>query len=135
MLTDRRGRSCRDALPNEARLREAASDPALLATEVAHYLVRRGVPFRQAHEIVGKVLREAEQEGKSIREMPMERLQKFSPAFGPSLSTALTLESALARRGRGAARLQALFAPRCRISKRVSPSSRRIHENASRENF
>ena len=70
-----------------------------MATEVADYLVTFGVPFREAHEIVGKVLRAAEQEGKSIREMPMERLKEFSPAFGPSLSTALTLESALARRG------------------------------------
>jgi argininosuccinate lyase len=83
----------------EARLRDAAQDPALVATEVADYLVAFGMPFREAHEIVGKVLRAAEQEGKSIREMPMERLKEFSPAFGPSLSTALTLESALARRG------------------------------------
>ena len=51
---------------NEGRLREAASDPALLATEAAHYLVRRGVPFRQAHEIVGQVVREAERAGESL---------------------------------------------------------------------
>jgi argininosuccinate lyase len=47
---------------------------------------------------VGKVLRAAERDGISIREMPLERLREFSPAFGPSLATALTLESALARR-------------------------------------
>jgi argininosuccinate lyase len=82
----------------EERLREAAQDPALVATEVADYLVAFGVPFREAHEIVGKVLRAAEQEGKSIREMPLERLIYFSPAFGRDLSTVLTLESALARR-------------------------------------
>ncbi|HUJ29774.1 MAG TPA: argininosuccinate lyase [Candidatus Acidoferrum sp.] len=82
----------------EARLREAAQDPALVATEVADYLVAFGVPFREAHEVVGKVLRAAEQEGKSIREMPMDRLKEFSPAFGRDLGTALTLESALARR-------------------------------------
>lgn len=81
----------------EARLREAAQDPALVATEVADYLVTFGVPFREAHEIVGKVLRAAEQEGKSIREMPIERLKEFSPAFDRNLSTALTLDSALAR--------------------------------------
>jgi argininosuccinate lyase len=82
----------------ESRLREAAQDPALVATEVADYLVGRGVPFREAHEIVGEVLRAADREGKSIREMPLERLREFSPAFGPELATALTLESALARR-------------------------------------
>src|SRR4029077_13832214 len=83
---------------NEARLRAAAQDPALVATEVADYLVAFGVPFREAHEVVGKVLRAAEQEGKSIREMPLERLKEFSPAFGRDLGTVLTLESALARR-------------------------------------
>ncbi len=83
---------------NEMRLREAAEDPALVATELADYLVACGVPFREAHEIVGKVLRAAEQEGKSIREMPIERLREFSTAFGRDLSTVLSLESALARR-------------------------------------
>jgi argininosuccinate lyase len=82
----------------EARLREAASDPALVATEVADYLVACGVPFREAHEIVGKVLRAAEREGKSIREMPIERLKDFSPAFGRDLGTILTVDAALARR-------------------------------------
>ena len=82
----------------EARLREAAGDPALAATEVADYLVRFGVPFRDAHEIVGKVFRAADEEGKSIRDMPLERLKEFSPVFGRDLSTVLTVESALARR-------------------------------------
>jgi argininosuccinate lyase len=82
----------------EDRLREAAQDPALVATELADYLVTFGVPFREAHEIVGKVLRATEQEGKSIREMPIERLKEFSSVFDRNLATALTLESALARR-------------------------------------
>jgi argininosuccinate lyase len=82
----------------ESRLREAAQDPALVATEVADYLVAMGLPFREAHEIVGKVLRAAEQEGKSIRDMPLDRLKEFSPFFGRDLGTVLTLEAALARR-------------------------------------
>lgn len=83
----------------EDRLREAAQDPALVATEVADYLVAHGIPFREAHEMVGKILRAAEQDGVSIREMPLERLREFSPVFGRELETVLTLESALARRG------------------------------------
>jgi len=83
----------------EARLREASQDPALVATEIADYLVAQNVPFREAHEIVGKIWRAAEQVGKSIREMPLARLREFSPMFGPELATVLTLESALARRG------------------------------------
>jgi argininosuccinate lyase len=82
----------------ESRLREAAQDPALVATELADYLVAKDIPFREAHEIVGKVLRAAEQDGKSIREMPLSRLKEFSPAFGAEVSTVLALESALARR-------------------------------------
>jgi argininosuccinate lyase len=82
----------------EDRLRAAAQDPALVATEVADYLVTFGVPFREAHEIAGKVFQAAEKEGKSIREMPVARLREFSPVFDGNLVTALTLESALARR-------------------------------------
>ncbi|MDE3170137.1 MAG: argininosuccinate lyase [Acidobacteriota bacterium] len=80
------------------RLREAAQDPALVATEIADYLVAQGIPFREAHEIVGKGLRAAERQGKSIREMPIGEWKKLSPVFGPELSTVLALESALARR-------------------------------------
>ena len=80
------------------RLREAANDPALVATELADYLVRAGTPFREAHEIVGRILRAAEQEGKSIREMPIERLRDFSPNFRDDLTSVLSVESALKRR-------------------------------------
>jgi argininosuccinate lyase len=83
---------------NQAKLCASAQDPALVATELADYLVASGVPFRDAHEVVGRVLRAAEQEGKSIREMPIARLQEFSPAFGRDLGTVLSVESALARR-------------------------------------
>jgi argininosuccinate lyase len=79
-------------------LREAAQDPGLVATELADYLVGRGVPFREAHEVVGRVLRAAEQDGKSIRELPIARLKEFSSAFGEDLGNALTVESALARK-------------------------------------
>jgi argininosuccinate lyase len=83
----------------EKRLLAAAQDAALVATEAADYLAAQGMPFREAHEIVGKALRAAEKEGKSLREMPAEKLREFSPAFGRDLGTVLTLESALARRG------------------------------------
>jgi argininosuccinate lyase len=82
----------------EDKLRESSEDPALVATEIADYLVNHGVPFREAHEIVGKVLRAAEQEGKTVRQMPLDRLKTFSPAFDGDLGEMLTLDSALARR-------------------------------------
>jgi argininosuccinate lyase len=78
------------------RLRAAASNPALLATEAADYLVRKGVPFRQAHDFVGKVLKEAEQQKKPWTELSLEELRKISSAFGSDFAGGLTLEAALA---------------------------------------
>jgi argininosuccinate lyase len=78
------------------RLRQAGSNPVLLATEAADYLVHRGVPFRQAHDVVGKVLREAEQSGTSWVDLPLEALQKISPSFGADFGDGLNVESALA---------------------------------------
>jgi len=83
---------------NVARLREAASGPALLATEAADYLVRRGVPFRQAHAIVGKIVREGERRGEPWTALPLAKLKTFSPLFEDDLRAALTVEASLAAR-------------------------------------
>lgn len=84
--------------PNEVRLREAASDPALLATEAADYLVRRGIPFRDAHEIVGQIVKEAERQGKPWTQLPMETLWKFCAYFRDDLKDSLSVEAAIAAR-------------------------------------
>ncbi len=84
---------------NAARLRELASDPSLLATDAADYLVRRGVPFRNAHEILGKVLRDAEKHGEAWTKIPLDRLREYSPEFGEDFNAALTVEGSLAARG------------------------------------
>lgn len=81
---------------NEDKLHAAATNPALLATEAADYLVRKGIPFRQAHDIIGKILKEAERQNVLWTELPLSELQKFSPAFGDDLKNSLTLEAALA---------------------------------------
>jgi argininosuccinate lyase len=80
----------------EDRLRAAASNPLLLATEAADYLVHKGVPFRQAHDIVGKVLREAERQNKSWTDLPLEDLKKISPAFEADFLNGPSVESAVA---------------------------------------
>ena len=80
---------------NAARLTELASDPSLLATDAADYLVRRGVPFRNAHEIVGNVLRDAEKRGEAWTAAPLARLREFSAAFGEDFHAALKLEGSL----------------------------------------
>ncbi len=81
---------------NAERLRAAASNPALLATEAADYLVHKGVPFRQAHDIVGKVLREAEKQNVSWTALPLETLKKLSPAFEADFVNSFSLDAALA---------------------------------------
>jgi argininosuccinate lyase len=61
------------------RMRSAANDPALGATDLAEHLVREGVPFRHAHEIVGKLVRHAEQLGVSLRDLPEAELARVAP--------------------------------------------------------
>jgi argininosuccinate lyase len=58
----------------------------------------RGVPFRQAHEIVGAIVREAENRGQSWPAFSLAKMKTFSPAFEDDLHAWLTVESALARR-------------------------------------
>src|SRR6266852_5055681 len=81
---------------NTERLRATASNPALFATDAADYLVHRGVPFRQAHDIIGKVLREAEKQNVPWTSLPLEALKKISPAFDADFANSLSVEAALA---------------------------------------
>src|SRR5712672_2561245 len=81
---------------NAERLRAAASNPVLLATEAADYLVHKGIPFRQAHDIVGKVLREAEKQNVPWTSLPLEALRRISPAFEGDFANGLSVEAALA---------------------------------------
>src|SRR6202140_1599569 len=80
----------------EDKLNCAASNSALLATEAADYLVRKGMPCRQAHDIVGKLLRQADRENKKWTELPLSELKKLSPAFEDDFFNGLNVESALA---------------------------------------
>jgi argininosuccinate lyase len=66
---------------NTERLRAAASNPVLFATDGADYLVHKGLPFRQAHDLIGQVLREAERQGKPWTQLSLEDLKKISPLF------------------------------------------------------
>ena len=78
------------------RLRALAANPALLATEAADYLVRKGLPFRQAHDVVGKILKEAERRQKPWTELPLEEFRKMAPEIGPDFAAVLTVDAALA---------------------------------------
>lgn len=82
----------------EGRLREAALGGFTLATDVADYLVEKGLPFRQAHEVVGAVVRWCIAEKKGLEELSLEQWRTFSPIIEHDLLPRLTLESAVDRR-------------------------------------
>jgi argininosuccinate lyase len=66
---------------NAAAMARAASDPMLLATDLAEHLVREGVPFREAHQVVGGVVAHALERGVSLAELSRAELVRFHPAL------------------------------------------------------
>lgn len=68
------------------------------ATELADYLASKGLPFRQAHEIVGKLVLECSKAGYYLQDVPLERYQELSPVIGSDIYTALESETAVSRR-------------------------------------
>ncbi len=81
------------------RLRAAASNPTLFATDAADYLVHRGVPFRQAHDLVGKLLREAEKQSKPWSQLSLSEVQKISPLFAADFLESPSIENSIASKG------------------------------------
>jgi len=79
------------------RARQAASG-LLLATEVADYLVGRGVPFRTAHEITGRIVRDLYQAGRDFSSLSLADWRSYSDLFDERIFTAITPEAAVAAR-------------------------------------
>jgi len=98
----------REAMANAARQGHAT------ATDLAEYLVRKGVPFREAHEAVSQAVRFAEGRGCELADLKLAELQQFAPAAGKDVFTALTLEGSLKSRthigGTAPARVKAAIA-------------------------
>jgi argininosuccinate lyase len=76
----------------------AAARGFATATDLADYLVRKGVAFRDAHEIVGKAVRYGVEQGRDLAELTMEELRNFSPVIDEDVMSALTLEGSVAAR-------------------------------------
>ncbi len=85
-------------LPRKAEMYEAAKRGFSTATDLADYLVRKGVPFRDAHEIVGKSVAYGVQTNKDLSEMSLEELQQFSSVIEANVFEVLTLEGSVAAR-------------------------------------
>jgi len=79
------------------RMRSAAGENHSLATDIADYLVKKGVPFRQAHAIVSKLVRHAMENKKTLSELDISEYKKFSPKFEGDVKS-ITVESSLASR-------------------------------------
>ncbi|MBC7898346.1 MAG: argininosuccinate lyase [Cytophagaceae bacterium] len=80
-----------------ARMREAVSS-VMMATDLADYLVDRGVPFRDAHKSVGSVVREAEVTGKELHMLPQAAYTAAHPTFGDDVFEALSPSKSVERR-------------------------------------
>jgi argininosuccinate lyase len=91
---------------DEAAMRRAASDSFLLATDLAEILVARGVPFRDAHEVVGRIVRHCLDNGVELTSLSSKQLEGFSEALGAdadrkagaTVASLMTLDNAVARR-------------------------------------
>ena len=83
---------------NRTRCAAAVGDPALLATDLADYLVRKGVAFRAAHHAVGAVVKLAEQKGAALNRLTYADVKTIHPSFGRDWATSFDLIKAMARR-------------------------------------
>ena len=84
--------------PRREAMREAARRGFSTATDLADYLVRGGMPFREAHEVVGKAVAFGIESGRDLADMTLEELQAFSPLIGDDVHESLTLEGSVRAR-------------------------------------
>ena len=83
---------------DEARMRAAAAEGFATATDFADYLVRRGVPFRDAHEAVARAVRAAEAKGADLTQLSIDELRQFAPQTGDDVRDLLSPEGSVAAR-------------------------------------
>ena len=77
------------------RARQGAASDYTNATDLADYLVRRGIEFRKAHELVGRIVVYGIEQKRDLADLTLEEYQRFSPVFDDSLFAAISLESSL----------------------------------------
>jgi argininosuccinate lyase len=80
------------------RMQRAAGENFATATDLADYLVRKGLPFRQAHEAVGRIVRHGLAAGRDLLELSVEELRQFSDLIGDDARDAMSVEASLRAR-------------------------------------
>jgi argininosuccinate lyase len=83
---------------NKANMRQAAFEGFATATDLADYLVKKGMPFRDAHEIVALAVKHGVKKGCDLADLPLKELQKFSNMIADDVYSVLTLEGSVASR-------------------------------------
>ena len=83
---------------NKERMAESAMMGFTNATDAADYLVKKGVPFRDAHGIIGRLVLYCIDKNKSIEDLSIEQLKEFSPAFEEDLYDAVSLRTCVEKR-------------------------------------
>ncbi|MDR1668642.1 MAG: argininosuccinate lyase [Oscillospiraceae bacterium] len=81
------------------RMRAAAAEGFLNATDCADYLVGKGLPFREAYAVAGQIVRFCAETGVTLETLPPERYKEFSPLFGDDIYEAVNLDTCVKRRG------------------------------------
>ncbi|NUV56578.1 argininosuccinate lyase, partial [Streptomyces coelicolor] len=103
------------------RMEELAPAGFSLATDIAEWLVRQGVPFRVAHEVAGECVKVAESEGKELDDLTDEQFAKISAHLTPEVRTVLNVPGALAsRNGRGGTAPSAVAVQLAELKENVS---------------
>jgi argininosuccinate lyase len=108
--------------PVPRAMRAALAEGHATATDLADYLVRKGLPFRDAHEVVARAVREAESRGADLARLPLATLKRFSPQIGADVRRVLSPEGSVAARNHvgGTAPAQVRRAA-ARARKRLAP--------------
>ncbi len=83
---------------NEDAMRRGAHGGFMAATDLADYLVGRGMPFRDAHAVVGRLVLECEKQGKTLQELTAQELAAVDPLFGPDALDAVDIDNVVAKR-------------------------------------
>jgi argininosuccinate lyase len=83
---------------NSAAMESAAKDPSLLATDLAEYLVKKGMPFREAHEAIGKMVVRALNAKQALNNVSLLEMQEISPLFQEDVLKVFDVRASLAKR-------------------------------------
>jgi argininosuccinate lyase len=88
----------KDVTIDEQRMQRSAEDSFLLATDMADYLVEKGVPFRSAHRLVGELVSLAISRNQALTDFSLDELRRHDEHFGEDFHCAFTLKRSLERR-------------------------------------